>query len=132
MLSPPREAAYGIRLSMQCRRIVLGEVVDPLYARRRGNAGSAATSVSFALLPMSSVIRARDVPSSLSATVTVDGRHPVLLTAGSITCGRLFLRCKTIPIELGAGKNGCLALGKRVFINTGATVVTTHGIVVGC
>jgi len=35
---------------MECRRIVLDEVDDPPYARRRGNAGSAATSVSFALL----------------------------------------------------------------------------------
>jgi acetyltransferase-like isoleucine patch superfamily enzyme len=55
----------------------------------------------------------------------------VLLTAGSIKCGRLTLRCKTIPIELGAGKNGSLELGERVFINTGATVVATHSIVVG-
>jgi hypothetical protein len=57
---------------------------------------------------MSSVIRARDVPTGLcaaavfrwagvrSAIVTVNGRHPVLLTGGSMTCGRLFLRCKTI------------------------------------
>jgi len=89
------------------------------------------------------VIKARDVPFSLwataafrwagarSAIVTVDGRRPVLVTAGSITCGRLFLRCKTIPIEVGAAKNGSLVLGERVFINTGATVVATHSIVVG-
>jgi hypothetical protein len=89
------------------------------------------------------VIRARDVPSNhwatavfrwagaRSAIVTGDGRDPVLLTAGSITCGRLFLRCKTIPIELGAGKNGSLVFGERVFIDTGATVVATHSIVVG-
>jgi acetyltransferase-like isoleucine patch superfamily enzyme len=55
----------------------------------------------------------------------------VLITAGSIKCGRLFLRCKTIPIEVGAGKNGSLVLGERVFINTGATVVANHSIVVG-
>ena len=66
-----------------------------------------------------------------SAIVTVDGRHPVLVTAGSITCGRLFLRCKTIPIEVGAAKNGSLVLGERVFINTGATVCATRSIVVG-
>jgi len=89
------------------------------------------------------VIRIRDVPSSLRATaafrwagarsavVTVDGRYPVLFTAGSITCGRLRLRCKTIPIELGAAKNGSLVLGERVFINTGATVVANYSIVVG-
>ena len=64
MLTPQQEAAFGIRLSMQCRRIVRDEVDDPFYARRCCNAGSAATSVSFALLRvMSSVIRARDVPS---------------------------------------------------------------------
>ena len=80
--------------------------------------------------------KVRDVPSSLwatavlrwagarSAIVTVDGRYPVLLTAGSITCGSLFLRCKTIPIELGAGKNGSLVLGELVFM-------ATHSIVVG-
>jgi acetyltransferase-like isoleucine patch superfamily enzyme len=89
------------------------------------------------------VIKARDVPYSLwatakfrwagarSAIVTVDGRKPVLVTSGSITCGRLFLRCKTVPIEVGAGKSGSLVLGKRVFINTGATVVATHSIVLG-
>ena len=89
------------------------------------------------------MLRVRDLPSSLwatavfrragarSAIVTVDGRYPVLVTAGSITCGRLFLRCKTIPIEVGAAKNGSLVLGERVFINTGATVVATHSIVVG-
>jgi acetyltransferase-like isoleucine patch superfamily enzyme len=92
---------------------------------------------------MASVIKIRDVPSSLwatavfrwagarSAIVTVDGRYPVLLTAGSITCGRLFLRCKTIPIELGAAKNGALVLGERVFINTGATIVATNSITIG-
>jgi acetyltransferase-like isoleucine patch superfamily enzyme len=89
------------------------------------------------------VLKVRDVPSSLwatavlrwagarSAIVTVDGLHPVLHTAGSITCGRLFLRCKTIPVELGAAQNGSLVLGKRVFINTGATIVANHSIVVG-
>jgi acetyltransferase-like isoleucine patch superfamily enzyme len=92
---------------------------------------------------MSSVIKIRDVPSSLwatavfrragarSAIVTVDGRWPVLLTDGSITCGRLYLRCKTIPIELGAAKNGSLVLGERVFINTGATIIANRGIVIG-
>jgi len=89
------------------------------------------------------VIKVRGVPSSLwatavfrwagarSAVVTVDGRHPVLITAGSIRCGRLFLRCKTIPIEVGAGRHGSLVLGERVFINTGATVVANHSIEIG-
>jgi acetyltransferase-like isoleucine patch superfamily enzyme len=89
------------------------------------------------------VLRLRDVPYSLLATaalrcagarsalVTVDGQYPVLLTAGSITCGRLTLRCKTIPVEVGAAKHGSLVLGERVFINTGATVVANHNIVIG-
>jgi acetyltransferase-like isoleucine patch superfamily enzyme len=122
--------------------IALDEVHDPVYAHH-GDAGSAATSVTFALLRDTSVIKVRDVPFSLwataafrragarSAIVTVDGRYPVLVTAGSIKCGRLLLRCKTIPIELGAGTNGSLVLGERVFINTGATVVATHSIVIG-
>jgi hypothetical protein len=86
----------------------------------RGNAGSAATSASFALLrDVLDVLKVRDVPSSLwagrvpsfgpavfrplgrpcsvgvgarSAIVIVDGRHPLLVTAGSVKCGRLFLR----------------------------------------
>jgi acetyltransferase-like isoleucine patch superfamily enzyme len=66
-----------------------------------------------------------------SAIVIVEGYRPVLYTAGSITCGRLFLRCRTIPVELGATKNGSLVLGERVFINTGATVVANHSIVIG-
>jgi acetyltransferase-like isoleucine patch superfamily enzyme len=88
-------------------------------------------------------IKVRDLPPSLwataafrwagarSAVVTVDGRFPVLITAGSITCGRLSLRCKTIPIEIGAAKQGSLTLGERVFINTGATVVANHRIEIG-
>lgn len=66
-----------------------------------------------------------------SAIVTVDGRHPILITGGSISCGRLFLRSKTIPVEVGAAKNASLVLGDRVLINTGATVVANHSIVVG-
>jgi acetyltransferase-like isoleucine patch superfamily enzyme len=89
------------------------------------------------------VLKARDMPFSLwatakfrlagarSAIVTVDGHKPVLLTLGSITCGRLFLRCKTVPVEVGAASGGSLVLGERVFINTGATVVATHSIVLG-
>lgn len=89
------------------------------------------------------MIKIRDMPYSLwataafrragasSAIVTVDGRLPVLLTAGSISCGRLFLRCKTIPIELGAAKDASLVLGERVFINTGATIVASKSIVLG-
>lgn len=89
------------------------------------------------------MIKLRDVPSSLwttavfrwagakSAVVTVDGLYPVLVTFGSIKCGRLFLRCKTIPIELGASSNGTLVIGERVFINTGSTVVANHSIEIG-
>jgi acetyltransferase-like isoleucine patch superfamily enzyme len=89
------------------------------------------------------VIKIRSVPYSLwatavfrlagarSAIVTVDGRRPELLMAGSIKCGRLFLRCKNIPIEVGAGPNGSLVLGERVFINTGATVIANHSIILG-
>ena len=89
------------------------------------------------------MLRVRDVPLSLwttavfrwagarSAVVTVDGRKPVLVTGGSITCRRLRLRCKTIPIEIGAAKNGTLVLGEQVFMNTGATVVALHRIEIG-
>ncbi|MBY0561308.1 acyltransferase [Hyphomicrobium sp.] len=89
------------------------------------------------------MIRLLDVPLSLwatakfrlagarSAIVTVDGKRPVILATGSISCGRLFLRCKTVPVEIGAGKNASLVLGERVFINTGATVIATQSIVIG-
>ncbi len=123
--------------------ITLDDVDDRLYARR-DHAGSARIPVDFALLQgCPSVIKLRDVPSSLwttavfrwagarSAVVTVDGLHPVLVTFGSIKCGRLFLRCKTIPIEIGSGNNGALVIGERVFINTGSTVVANHSIVIG-
>lgn len=66
-----------------------------------------------------------------SALVTVDGLRPVIITGGSIKCGRLLLRCKTIPVEVGAGPNGSLVLGERVFMNTGATVVANHSIILG-
>ena len=89
------------------------------------------------------MVKVRDMPSSLwttamlrhagarSAIVTVQGRRPVLITAGSITCGRLLLRCTPVPAELGAAKGGSLVLGQRVFINTGATVVANHSITIG-
>jgi acetyltransferase-like isoleucine patch superfamily enzyme len=89
------------------------------------------------------LLKVRDVPFSLwatarlrwagarSAVVSVDGLRPVLVTFGSITCGRLFLRCKTVPIEVGAGKGGSLVLGECVFVNTGSTIVATHSIVLG-
>ena len=89
------------------------------------------------------MLKVRYLPSSLwvtavfrwsgarSAIVTVDGSHPVLITGGAITCGRLRLRCKTIPIEIGAAKGGSLVLGEQVFINTGATIVANHHIEVG-
>lgn len=66
-----------------------------------------------------------------SAVVTVDGRCPVLVTGGTIKCGRLALRCKTIPVEVGAARNATLELGERVFMNIGATVVANHKIVIG-
>jgi acetyltransferase-like isoleucine patch superfamily enzyme len=88
-------------------------------------------------------IKVRNLPSSLlataafrlagarSAVVTVNGRFPILVAAGSIKCGRLSLRCKTMPIEIGAAKHGSLVLGERVFINNGATVVAIHRIEIG-
>lgn len=89
------------------------------------------------------MIKVRDMPSSLwatvmlrragarSAIVTVQGRPPLLVSAGSITCGRLLLRCTPVPAELGATRQGSLTLGERVFINTGATVVANHSIILG-
>lgn len=120
----------------------LDEVNDRLYASRV-DAGWRDFGRSRASARKLAVIKVRDVPCSLLATamfrwagarsalVTVEGLYPVLLTAGSIQCGRLFLRCKTIPIELGAASNASLVLGERVFINIGATIVATHSITIG-
>lgn len=89
------------------------------------------------------MVKAREIPKSLwatarfrlagaeSAVVTVDGLNPIIVASGSIKCGRLILRCKPVPVELGATKGGCLVLGERVFVNTGATIVAHHSIVLG-
>ena len=88
-------------------------------------------------------MKIREIPKSLlatsrfrwagarSAVVTVDGLNPIIVPFGSIKCGRLILRCKPVPVELGAAKGGCLVLGERVFINTGSTIVAHHSIVLG-
>jgi Hexapeptide repeat of succinyl-transferase len=129
---------------MRCRgSIALDGISDRLYARRSG-IGSGATSIRLARSRrIQLALKARHVPYSLwatavfrwagarSAIVTVDGVCPVLLAAGSITCGRLFLRCKTTPVEVGAAKDASLVLGERVFINTGATVIANRSIVIG-
>lgn len=137
-----QKAPCVLRLRCGAGGITLDEANDRLYARH-DHAGSAAIPSVRTPAKVSSVIKIRDVPSSLwatavfrmagarSAIVTVDGKYPVLVTAGSITCGRLFLRCKTIPVEVGAGENGSLVLGERVFINTGATIVANHSIEIG-
>jgi acetyltransferase-like isoleucine patch superfamily enzyme len=89
------------------------------------------------------VVKLSEIPSSIwttailrragarAAVVTVRGRRPVLFTEGSITCGRLYLRCTPVRAELGAAGKGSLVLGERVFINTGATVVANHSIILG-
>ena len=87
--------------------------------------------------------KVRDVLSSLwttamlrwigarSAIVTVQGGRPVLYTGGTITCGRLLLRCTPLPAEFGATKDATLTIGERVFINTGATIVANRSITLG-
>lgn len=89
------------------------------------------------------MVKIREVPNSLwttaqfrwagarSAVVTVDGPRPLIVPFGSINCGRLLLRCKPVRVELGAAIGGSLVLGERVFINTGATIVATHSIILG-
>jgi hypothetical protein len=51
-----------------------------------------------------------------------------IVTFGSINCGRLFLRCKTLPIEVARPRVVPLVLGEHVFINAGATVEATQAL----
>lgn len=63
--------------------------------------------------------------------VTCEGRLPVLITGGDCTLGRVALRGSIAPIELGAEAGGRLAVGDRVFINQGASLVAAHSITIG-
>jgi acetyltransferase-like isoleucine patch superfamily enzyme len=67
-----------------------------------------------------------------SGLVACDGRIPVLYSRGTVKiCGRLVVRGRVARCELGALPNAQLEIGKRVFINQGATIVASHSIKVG-
>jgi acetyltransferase-like isoleucine patch superfamily enzyme len=66
-----------------------------------------------------------------SGLVTCDGQLPVLHSGGRVRIGRLALRGTTAPVELGASPGGELAIGERVFVNQGATLVASLSISVG-
>jgi acetyltransferase-like isoleucine patch superfamily enzyme len=67
-----------------------------------------------------------------SSVVTCEGRLPVLHGGGSVVIqGRLAVRGRVARCELGAGPNGRLEIGERVFINQGASLVASHRIEIG-
>jgi acetyltransferase-like isoleucine patch superfamily enzyme len=73
-------------------------------------------------------LRARRVKC---AFVTCEGRLPLIHAAGSVRLGRIALRCRIAPVELGAEPGGALSIADRTFINQGASLVASHLIEVG-
>jgi acetyltransferase-like isoleucine patch superfamily enzyme len=73
-------------------------------------------------------LRARRVKCAL---VTCEGRPPRIHAAGSVRLGRIALRCRIAPVELGAERGGTLSIADRTFINQGASLVASHLIEVG-
>ena len=73
-------------------------------------------------------LRARGVRCTF---VTCEGRLPRVHAAGSVRLGRIALRCRIAPVEIGAESDGALSIGDRTFINQGASVVASHLIEVG-
>jgi maltose O-acetyltransferase len=63
--------------------------------------------------------------------ITCAGKAPKLISGGKITIGRLGINGFIAPAQLGAAKGGSLEIGKNVFINQGATVVSHLSITIG-
>ncbi len=68
-----------------------------------------------------------------SSAIACEGRFPVLYNRGSVDLGwRFMVRCYTVPCEIGAKTpEGKLRIGKRVFINQGASVISSQYIEIG-
>lgn len=72
------------------------------------------------------LLRARGV--AVEGVVGCEGMLPALHTGGTVVLGRgLALRGMTSRVELGAHPGARLAIGARVFLNQGASVVATAG-----
>jgi acetyltransferase-like isoleucine patch superfamily enzyme len=57
--------------------------------------------------------------------ITCEGRLPKLVTGGEIDIGGVSVRGSIAPCELGAVTGGRLRIGRNVFINQGAIVVSS-------
>jgi acetyltransferase-like isoleucine patch superfamily enzyme len=66
-----------------------------------------------------------------TALVTCEGRLPVVYGGGCCRLGRLALRGRTVPVELGAVAGGELAVGDGCFFNQGSSVVASLSITLG-
>ncbi len=67
-----------------------------------------------------------------SGQVACEGKLPVLYGGGHVIIrGRLAVRGRVAPCEIGAWHGGELRIGERVFINQGASVVASHHIDIG-
>jgi acetyltransferase-like isoleucine patch superfamily enzyme len=74
------------------------------------------------------LLRRRGLSAGL---VTCEGRLPVVHGGGRARIGRLALRGMTAPVEIGAVRGGELAVGERVFVNQGASLVAHLSISIG-
>jgi acetyltransferase-like isoleucine patch superfamily enzyme len=74
------------------------------------------------------LLRRRGIRAGL---VTCEGSLPVVHGGGRCLVGRLSLRGTTARTEIGAVRGGELAIGERVFINQGASIVAHHAISIG-
>jgi len=63
--------------------------------------------------------------------VTCEYRQPQIYAHGTVILGRVALRGRLAPIELGANAGGHLSVGDRTFINQGASIVATSRIEIG-
>ena len=62
--------------------------------------------------------------------VTCEGHRPVWVTRGDVSIGQLATSGYIAPPQIGAGVSGQLRIGRNVFINQGASIVSEHRITV--
>ncbi len=63
--------------------------------------------------------------------ITSEGKFPLLVSGGKIQIGKLGLNGFIAPVQIGAVKKGSLKVGRNVFINQGASVVSHLEITIG-
>jgi acetyltransferase-like isoleucine patch superfamily enzyme len=73
-------------------------------------------------------LRARGVQCDF---VSCDGHLPSIYARGRVRLGRVALRGRLVPVELGALAGAVLEIGDGTFINQGASIVANERIVIG-